>query len=90
MTADKAPSVKRTKPSDVAMAEAQAWRLGYQAADTLTKACVNVRHSLLEAGFPSGHALCEDIDKDAAKWAGMARQMRRSMEAHAEVNQLQL
>jgi hypothetical protein len=90
MLEPKTEEPKRTKPSDVAMAEHHAWQLGRQAAERLAKACAETRYELLERGFPSGHALCEEIDKDAAKWAGMATQMRRSMVKHAEANQIQL
>jgi hypothetical protein len=81
---------KRTKPSDVAMAEHHAWQLGRQAAEKVSRACTEARHELLQRGFPCGHALCEELDQDAAKWAGMATQMRRSMVKHAELNQIQL
>lgn len=89
--ATKPPEVpKRTKPIDVAMAEHHAWALGWQAAETITKALLNTRGSLLERGFPSSHALCEEIDKDAAKWAASAEQMRRDMVKHAKENQIEL
>jgi hypothetical protein len=81
---------KRTKPSDVALAEHQAWKQGIVAAQELADHCVRVRYNLLALGFPDAHALCQDIDKDAAKWAGMAIQMRRSMVKHAEANQIQV
>lgn len=81
---------KRTKPSDVAMAEHRAWKLGWRAAKEISDHCVRVRYNLLSLGFPSEHALCKEIDKDAGKWAGMATQMRRSMVKHAELNQIQV
>jgi hypothetical protein len=86
----KTEAPKRTKPSDVAMAEHQAWKQGFVAAQELAGHCVRVRHNLLVLGFPDAHALCEEIDKDAAKWTGMATQMRRQMVKHAELNQIQM
>jgi hypothetical protein len=86
----KTEAPKRTKPSDVAMAEHHAWRLGWQAAEKLAQACLEARHDLLERGFPSSHALCEEIDQDTARWAAHATQMRRDMIAHAKLNQIEL
>jgi hypothetical protein len=90
MPEPKTEAPKRTKPSDVARAESEAWGLGIWAAERLAKACIDTRYDLLERGFPDAHALCQDLDKDAAKWAGMATQMRRSMVKHAELNQIQI
>jgi hypothetical protein len=81
---------KRTKVNDVAMAEHRAWKQGLVAAQELTDSCVRVRSNLLALGFPAGHALCEEIDKDAAKWAGMANQIHRDMMAHAKENMIQV
>jgi hypothetical protein len=81
---------QRTKPSDVAMAEHQTWKQGVGAAKAILKTCLQVRIELLDLGFPVDHALCKEIDQDAARWAGRAEQMRRDMVAHAELNQIEL
>ena len=45
---------------------------------------------LLKLGWPSGHAMCEALDADAAKWAAQEDRMKRDYFAHAEENHLQL
>jgi hypothetical protein len=81
---------KRRKPSDIALAENKSWRQGITAARTVKRTLLDERLLLLKLGFPSGHALCEALDKDAAKWAGIEDQMRRDYIKHADDNQLQI
>jgi hypothetical protein len=65
------------RPLVVRKAHDLVWRLGIKAADDVTRALVEARLELLRAGFPTVHALCEDLDKDAEKWAAHATNMRR-------------
>lgn len=90
MTTPKTEPPKRTKPSEVALAEHTAWCQALVGAQEMTDSCVRVRSNLLTLGFPSEHALCIDLDKDAMRWAGIANQLRRDMIAHAELNQIQI
>jgi hypothetical protein len=84
------PEVPRTKVNAVAIAELEAWVLGTKAAEKIARACIEARAGLLEAGFPDGNALCEELDKDTAKWTARATQMLRDMRHHIEVNKLTL
>jgi hypothetical protein len=34
---------------------------------------------LLSLGWPVEHALCADLDQDAAKWTGQQKHMRRAL-----------
>lgn len=81
---------ERTKPSDIAVAEARAWRTGLQVARMMKQAHLDERVLLLKLGWPAAHALCEELDAGAAKWAAREDQMRRDYIAHAKENHLQL
>lgn len=83
------PEQKRMKVSYVADAEALAWRQGIAVAKHMKETFLKVRHTLLEIGYPSGHALCEELDKGAEKWAGHEEQMRRDYLKHCDENAIQ-
>lgn len=75
------------KPFDVVLAESAAWRQGLLIAGNMLKAYLRERKHLLDVGFPAGHALCEDLDKGAEKWAAIETNMRRDYHRHIEENQ---
>jgi hypothetical protein len=80
---------ERTKPSDVALAESKAWKQGIQVARIMKQTHLDERILLLKLGFPSGHALCEELDAGAAIWAGRQDQMTRDYLAHAQHHHIQ-
>jgi hypothetical protein len=80
----------RRKPLDVALAEGAAWRQGLLVVGNIKKAYLRERKHLLDVGFPAGHALCEDLDKGAEKWAAIETNMRRDYHHHIEENQIRL
>jgi hypothetical protein len=75
---------ERRKPLDVALAESRAWRQGLQTARIMKQTHLDERVLLLKLGWPSGHALCEELDRGAGKWAGIEDQMRRDYIQHAQ------
>jgi hypothetical protein len=86
--ADTDPPIRK-KPNDVALAEAKSWHQGYLAAQTVKEVFVGTRHILLEAGFPDAHALCEELDQGARKWAAHEDQMRRDYRKCCKDNGIQ-
>lgn len=80
---------ERRKPSDVALAESKAWQQGIGTARRVKQTLLDERVLLLKLGWPTGHAMCEALDADAAKWAAQEDRMKRDYFAHAEENQIQ-
>lgn len=80
---------KRTKVFDVAAAESLAWQAGIKVACHIKDMFVGQRYQLLQQGFPPGHALCEELDLGAAKWAAHEAQMQRDYAQHCADNQIQ-
>jgi hypothetical protein len=77
----------RRKPLDIVTAESKAWQQGIQVARDLKQTHLDERILLLKLGWPVGHALCEDLDKGAEKWAAIEANMRRDYRQHIEENQ---
>ena len=81
---------ERTKPSDIALAEAKAWRQGIQTVQRVKRTLLDERVLLLKLGWPAAHALCLELDEAAAHWASRENQMRRDYLLHCDENHIQL
>jgi hypothetical protein len=73
--------VVRRRPQAVVEAEYQVTQRALDATKAACDTLLKIRHSLMEDGFPAGHALCENLDASAASWAAQLEGIRRQLQA---------
>lgn len=72
-------AVNRQRPLTIVQEEIRLTRLAMEVADVIVDAALGQRRRLLDDGWPTGHAMCQDIDKVAEFWAAQLEQQRRAL-----------
>jgi hypothetical protein len=67
------------RPLSVIESDIEVTKLGRGVCQAIVDSLLAQRYALLSAGWPTTHALCVDLDQDAARWAAHTEQMRRSL-----------
>jgi hypothetical protein len=69
----------RRRPLAIVQTEIDLTQTALKTCAAMSAAALRERSKLLEAGWPVGHALCEDLDAVSAQWTARWEQQRRAL-----------